>query len=471
MLILALCFLTKSMSQFQNGASSFYSQYTFPVYTSLSNSAPVSSLPSPTYIPSVKTVGYSVNFPSLSMVAPPAVSAAPKLESKDAKKEAEEAEKKRQAQYEAQQVIVDARITTNARDLDVFAASNLINGILTNPLVADTAIGVSGFGGANGRLIRAGGQLARVRSRRQIASAYQRQIDRYIFAHPEPTKTDFDTVSQARAKRDEANYVGDSAMTNIFSAFVPSSNRPLASGLAAVSLTQIDQSVQSSNTAARHAFELAKDKFQKNTSDVSARQTFNQARDFREAKGFEKQGTSADRLNAVLPLVGASRNPLVAQYAALNLQKGAIGEKNIARRQLNIAEQKMEESPSEDNWLKLKLARATFDWRDSVEQFQRSRGFGNIASAALPSLWRNIFSASSTLRFKDSVEAQKRISRITLQIRKRDYAKKYGGADETESRMLALSTYGKTGGQSSSRSDSDNSAADPQNPAVLRAGP
>jgi hypothetical protein len=320
---------------------------------------------------------------------------------------------------------------------------------LNNPLVANSEFALDGFTGDNAKVLRAGSFFTRVMSRRRVASSYQRQIDRYVVAHPEPTKTDVSTVGQFRAKRDENNLLGDSSRTNTIGAFVPSSNLPLTNGLSAVNLAQTDKAYEKGALAARHAADLAKEKFLKNTSDVSARQTFNQARDFREAKNLERRGTEAEKLNAVLPLIGGSKSPFLAQYGVLHQQKGTLAEKNIAKRQLNIAQQKMDENPSEDNWWKLKLARATFDWRDEYEQFYRSKGFQNVATAALPALWRNVFSASQTLRYKDVIDAQKRISHITLQMRKRDYAKKYEGAEtETQQRFLALNSYGRSSQQS-----------------------
>jgi hypothetical protein len=388
-------------------------------------------------------------FPVLPPVSAPVVkttvSSAPAITTKedkpkDAKKEAEAAEKKRKDQWEAQQGIIDARLVDRARDLDVFGAGNLRNGILTNPLVADTAIGVAGFGGANGNVIKAGSFLTRVMSRRRVARSYQRQIDRYVPAHPEPTKADFNTVAQWRAKRNENTFIGDAQQVNMVSSFV--TRQPLLNGLTAVNSANLAQADQQGSIAARQAFELAKDKFLKNTSDVAARQTFNQARDFKQAKINERQGSQANRVNAVLPLLGGSKSSLLTQYGVLNAEKGNLAEKNIARRQLNIAQQKMDADPSEDNWWKLKLARATFDWRDQFEQSARSRGLRTVATG-LPSLWSNIFRASETLRYKDLIAAQKRISRITLAMRKRAYAKKYEGADETQTRMLALNSYGK----------------------------
>jgi hypothetical protein len=277
-----------------------------------------------------------------------------------------------------------------------------------------------------------------VESRRRIANSLQRQIDRYVAAHPEPTDTDVATVRQFRAKREENVALGDSSRTGVFSAFVPSS--PLANGLAAVSSTHTDEGYKYGAIAARHALELARAKFLKNTSDVSARQSFNQARNFREAKDIERKGTQAEKLNSVMFLASGDKSDLLTQYGILHQHKGYMTEKNIARRQLNLAEDKMRESPSEDNWWKLKLARATFDWRDQYEIQYRSRGFAALSPAGL---FKNIFSMSQVLRNQDLVEAQKRISRITLQMRRRDYAKKYEGADETEQRFLGLSTYGK----------------------------
>lgn len=467
-------FQTQGYNGFSYAPASVSAQYssTSPIYSSASFSL-AQPLVSSALLPPVKTGTVAswtspTLFSSFASTASVPASLATSA-TKDAEKAAAAAEKKRKDQFEAQQSIIDAQITNRARNLDVFAAGNLINGILTNPLIADNTIGVSGFGGSNGKLIRAGGQLARMNSRRSIANAYQRQVDRYIVAHPEPTKTDIDTVAQFRAKRDESSFLGDWARTNAFASLVPSSNKPLANSLTAVNLAQFDEGYQSAALASRHALALARDKYLKNTSDVSARQIYFQARDFQAAKNFEQDGTSAERLNAVLPLIGATKNPFLTQYGVLSQQKGVLGEKNIAKRQLKIAQQNMDQNPSEDNWLKLKLARATFDWRDSYEQFYRSRSLGGVATAALPSLWRNIFSASSTLGFKDAVDAQKRISRITLQIRQRDYAKKYEGADQTEQRMLALNSYGKSSTQGSS-SDSK-SAASPQSPAVEKENP
>jgi hypothetical protein len=400
----------------------------------------------PVATPAVKTAVSSttLNIPTttITSVLPAAVTVAPaKKEEKkapDPKKEAEEAEKKRKAQWEAQQGIIDARMVDKARNADVFATGPLVNGILTNPLLSDITFGAGVFGGENKKFFTAAAGSARVESRRRIANSLQRQIDRYVDAHPEPTETDITTVRGFRAKREENVALGASSRTGVFSAFVPSS--PLANGLTAVSSTHTDEGYKYGAIAARHALELARAKFLKNTSDVTARQSFNQARDFKEAKDVERKGTQAEKLNSVMFLAGSGKSDLLTQYGILNQQKGYMTEKNIAGRQLNLAEDKMRDSPSEDNWWKLRLARATFDWREQYEIQYRSRG---LAALSTNSLFKNVFSMSQVLRNQDLVEAQKRISRITLQMRKRDYAKKYEGADETEMRFLGLSQYGK----------------------------
>jgi hypothetical protein len=282
-------------------------------------------------------------------------------------------------------------------------------------------------------------------SRRRVAHSWQRQIDRYRDAHPDlSSETDLRTVFQFQAKRDENNAVGDSARTSMVASFVPATEADLVKELSAVGQVHSTNAAQHGAVAAKQAYALAKEKFLKNTTDVTNRRVFNQARDFREAKNLQRKGSEAERLNAVLPLIGAAKaNPYLAQYGVLSQQKGVLGEKNIAERQLRIAEQNMDENPSEDNAWKLRLARATFDWRDQYEKFYRSRSFNTLAKAALPKLASSIFSASQTLRYKDVIDAQKRIARITLQMRQRDYAKKYATeGDETQQRFLALSSYG-----------------------------
>jgi len=358
--------------------------------------------------------------PAVAPLVPPVVD---KVAAAAAKKAADDLKAKRNA-YEA---VVDAQIVNRARSWDVYGAH------LPNAALVPSPIAI---GGPIGATIKAGSLGTIVRSRRMVARSFQRQIDRYIPDHPNGTRDDINTVQQWRGKRDENNLWSDGWQVEAARTFFPGSN-PVNPALGFISTKSFLDSYDRAEDAQYHTVLLARDKFLKNTSNIENRRAYNQAVRVWNAKKNQEQGLGAELVNRILPLAGGSASKLVGAYGSKKAIRAADTEERVAEEQRKIAQQKFHEKPTEDNYLALKLARATEDWKENSYDFAKAR----TLPFALPQ-FSLIFGAARYMDYREVQDAQKRVSRLTLETKRRAYEKLFQGAD-TAQRLPALDAYGR----------------------------